>query len=162
MDFYGRGRVGWIPSGPKDHPCVFITEPFEDENNNGELSVMIVTITSVKDEKAKDMTCLLYPGDHEYIVHPSWVYYEKTQIKTCADVDKDIKGGKIKISTDPMREEALMAVYAGIGKSPYISDKMAVAYRFAMIQPLYETLGQPAQQGKTAAQKQQVAQKEEP
>jgi hypothetical protein len=138
MDFFRRGTVARIASGPqrdpdRKHPCVFITGPFEDEGNSGALSVAIVPISSTKGNRPGDPTCILRSGAHEYIVKDSWANYKKAQIKTYESVLNDIKIGKICLSSIPIQGEDLQRLFDGVSKSPDTPERIVIFYQFASL-----------------------------
>lgn len=83
-----------IPSGPQHNPdqkhlFILLTDPVQD--TAGSKDVLLVGISSVKPEIPHDPTCLLYPGDHSFIVRKSYVNYRMARIE---DAQKLINGVK--------------------------------------------------------------------
>lgn len=58
-----------IPFHDAPHLFVVLNDPCKDEN------CLIVMISSIKENRKHDDTCVLNKGDHEFIVKPSYVVY---------------------------------------------------------------------------------------
>ena len=69
-----------IPYGPKaengqNHLFVILTNPCEEKK------VLHVSVTTKYPKVFYDPACLLYKGDHECIIHDSYVYYRDCRIQ---------------------------------------------------------------------------------
>ncbi len=98
-----------IPSGPKDHLFIVCNDTCRLGAN------LLVNISSFY--AGCDDTCVLDVGDHDFISHPSYVFYAEAMIKTSAS----LKAGfdrEILIPQPDLAEHVFTKVEAGILKSP--------------------------------------------
>lgn len=76
MTFYSPYKKGTVlaPAGRKNHLHVICNNPIHYPINNCDY-VLVVNITSIYPNVPYDKTCLLNTGDHDFIKHPSYVFY---------------------------------------------------------------------------------------
>lgn len=73
-----EGSTLLIPSGPKHHLFIVLTKPCRLGR------VSMVNITSVIPGTTYDQTCVLQPGEHNFIRRLSYVYYRKARVESVA------------------------------------------------------------------------------
>lgn len=61
-------------AGKTNHLHIICTEPFFNKET-GEMSVLAVNISSVREGSPYDDTCILHAGDHPFVKHDSYVRY---------------------------------------------------------------------------------------
>lgn len=122
-----------IPSGPQHNPdqkhlFILLTDPVQ--NDAGGKDSLLVGISSVKPQMWHDPTCLLYPGDHPFIVKQSFVNYGRARIE---DAQKLINGVKQNVFTP--RETLDAGIFArvcyGLTESRHTTPKILEFYRAA-------------------------------
>lgn len=116
-----------IPSGSANNPdkkhfFVILTK----QNNHGEL--LIVSLSSIKPGNFHDKTCLLYPGDHPFIRHDSYVNYRHARIEAERRLRLGIRDGKF-IPHDPFGDEIFFRICQGIMESRFTAHKIKEFYR---------------------------------
>lgn len=74
----------------RKHLFIILTDPVGDKQE-----VLLVSASSVKKNLPHDTSCLLYPGDHEFIRHPSYVVYNMPRIETAPSLIKGAKLGQL-------------------------------------------------------------------
>lgn len=101
------------PEGGKRHLKVILTEP------NREKLVVVVTVTSLRDTKWKDTSCVLSKGDHPFIRHESFVVFGKAQTMPAFEILQKLHSGKL------VRQEDLApAVFARVLEAAKASRRM--------------------------------------
>ncbi len=88
------------------HLCIVLNDPV------GADPQQILYVPVITARKKYDKTCILEVGDHEFIVHKSWVHYARAQVRT---VQQLTNRGSLK---EPLRDDVLERVCAGIFYSP--------------------------------------------
>lgn len=117
-----------VPSGPANDPDrkhlhVLLTDPCGVGKQ-----VLMVPICSVKPDLPHDSTCLLSPGDHQFLQHASYVAYSKCRVEAAADVAKLVGGGYFTIK-EPASEELIARIAAAISTSKFIKPFARDFYR---------------------------------
>lgn len=74
-----------MPSGADKHLFVVLTEPC----NTG--CVAIVNFTSIRTGRYFDRACLIDKGEHEFIRHPSYVFYEGALIASVRALQRGVQ-----------------------------------------------------------------------
>lgn len=64
-------RAG-TPFDPVGHLWIVFSGPFAGERGQ---SVLAASVTSTTGDPSDDPSCLLAPGDHPFVIHPSFVSY---------------------------------------------------------------------------------------
>lgn len=105
------------PSGPANHLFIVLFDPFKHvEAGYGDfLYVASVNITSIGVVKF-DSTCILNPGDHPFIVKPSYVNYRMMESERFSVVKGRIESGEYRLH-QPLSKVILEKVVSGIFKS---------------------------------------------
>lgn len=76
-----------IPCGPGDLKHLFIILT----NRCGHGQHLIVSISSIKDNKRHDGTCIFAGGEHSFIRQPSFVYYKLAYRQRAAAIEKYVQ-----------------------------------------------------------------------
>lgn len=69
------------------------------------------------------MTCILHPGDHEFIRHDTFVFYK---LAACIPVSRliiDLESGRFE-QREAMRPEVLARIYSGLLSSRHTNRKI--------------------------------------
>lgn len=82
-------------------------------------SVLLVNLSSYVDDgrRAIDATCLLEPGDHPFVVHTSFVYFEKARVSETSQLERALDLGAMHPHT-PIGEALLGRIRKGFLRSP--------------------------------------------
>jgi len=82
-------------------------------------SVLLVNLSSYVDDgrRAVDATCLLEPGDHAFVVHTSFVYYEKARIAEISQLQRALDHGAMR-PHEPIGKSLLHRIWEGFLRSP--------------------------------------------
>lgn len=97
-DDYSPTKKGTIliPSGATDHLHFVCSDPIYYPHT-GKESVLVVNISSIKDGIEYDSSCILTPGDHPFIKHPSYVYYYKADIFGAENIALNVANGSFEV-----------------------------------------------------------------
>lgn len=122
-----------VPSGPQQNPnqkhlFILLTDPVS--NGVDGKDVLLVGISSVKPDIPHDPTCLLYPGDHSFIVRKIYVNYRMARIE---DAQKLISGVKQNLFTpkETLVGEIFARVCYGLSESRHTTPRVLEFYRAA-------------------------------
>lgn len=84
-----------------------------DKNyRTGACALVFVHITSVPESRYYDPSCVLKKGDHPFIAHDSFVYYEKLFLKLESEIEIELNNGRIK-QMDSVSQEVLNRIMQG-------------------------------------------------
>ena len=108
-----------IPSGPggdedRKHLFILLTDPWGDES--GKTSVLMVSLSTVRKGVPHDPTCVLYPGDHPFVKHDSYVVYQKARIEETDKILRGVKSGQL-IPQVPMDGAVYTRICKGLEES---------------------------------------------
>ena len=86
-----------VPSGPegdqaRKHLFVLLTDPCP-EVDDGEKSVLLVSLSTVRDRIPHDSTCILHPDDHPFVRNISYVVYQRARIEAANKLLEGVKQG---------------------------------------------------------------------
>jgi hypothetical protein len=98
-----------------NHLWVVISDPMLDVAD----PVVIVSLTTYKE--GKDRTCVLEPGDHPFIRHPSVVYYIGAMDVSNAGLESCANEGRLLLQ-GAVSPEVLARVRQGAAQSPFIPE----------------------------------------
>lgn len=112
-----NGGTLLVPSGSVNHLFAMVLGPIVIEGYGKSEQVVLVNATSIPDGAAPyDATCVLVPGDHPFIKHPSYIAYRHMRIESsphlCACVGKSVF-----VPHDPCSADLLARVVDGVCKS---------------------------------------------
>ena len=85
-----------------------------------ESSVTVVFVSSIKKGKEYDPACILHSGDHPYIVHDSFIVYDKFQHCKKEDLEWRLKMGEY-ITEPDVSPSLLERIRSGAKQSDYLS-----------------------------------------
>lgn len=123
-----------IPSGPdhdpeRKHLFIILTDPCQDDEK-GERSVLLASLTSVPNRVAYDSTCILQAGDHPFLRHASYVFYQKARIESVATLENGVQKG-VFIQHDPIEASIFNRVCNGLELSRRVTPRNLEFYRKA-------------------------------
>lgn len=102
-----------VPSGPdhdpdRKHLFIVLSDPVTDE-----YVVLLVSISSVKENRWNDPSCLLYPGEHPFITKNSFVDYSSARIEPADKLLRGVQSGQL-IAQSPVSQEIFERICAGV------------------------------------------------
>jgi len=122
-----------IPSGPqgdkdRKHLFIILTDPQPCEDTHS--CILMVSLSTIKQELPYDKTCILYPGDHPFVKRYSYVSYRNARIE---EVDKIMRGvaKRILISHEPLDDAVFTRICKGLEESRFTATKILSFYRKA-------------------------------
>lgn len=114
-----------IPSGPaldpdRKHLHIVLNDPFPDKDQTPK--VLVVSVTSVPASNLYDSSCTLFPGEHPFIVHHSYVAYHRLDLVEPASLEAKVRAKQF--VAKPLLDEKFFAyVVQGLRDSPYVSPR---------------------------------------
>jgi hypothetical protein len=122
-----------IPSGPsrdvnRRHLFILLTDPYPDETFKS--SVLLVSVSTVRPNVPYDSTCILYPGDHDFVKRSSYVVYQKTRLEEADKLLRGVKNGGL-VAHVPIDGAVFARVCKGLEESRLTPAKFLVFYRNA-------------------------------
>ncbi len=115
MNILRRATILFGIPGEKPHLHIVMCDPYTDGDDMPE-KVVWVSISSCRPDRRYDETCLLYPGDHPFIKHDSYVYYELVNSITVRSVQNHIRS-RWALPKEQMREEVFQRIHKGFDSS---------------------------------------------
>ena len=112
-----EGATLLIPSGPDYHLFIVATQPCSEQ------CVALVNVTSIVPGRPYDQTCVFQGGEHEFIRHPSWVYYRRARILSVAALRLGIRDN-IFIPKASVNGAVFENVCDGFGLSPFVTPRV--------------------------------------
>ena len=88
-----------MPSGATDHLHFVCCNPVFYPAYNREC-VLLVNISSIKQDLEYDTSCILQVGDHPFISKPSYIYYRKADIFGIETIKRSVAQGDFTIHQD--------------------------------------------------------------
>lgn len=122
-----------IPSGPQHNPdqkhlFILLTDPVATPA--GGKDVLLVGVSSVRPSLYHDPACLLYPGDHPFLVRPSFVNYRGARIEDAQKLMNGVKQG-VFVPRDTLAGEIFARVCHGLTESRHVAPKILDFYTAA-------------------------------
>lgn len=123
-----------IPSGPahdpnRKHLHIVLNDPFPDGSQAPK--VLLVSITSIPASNIYDSSCALFPAEHPFIVHHSYVAYNRLAL-----VDPSILEAKVQANqfiAKPILDEKFFSyVIEGLRDSPHVSPRFLRYFEAAL------------------------------
>lgn len=111
-----------MQTGPAHHLHIVMNDPVFC-GQLGELSVLVVNISSVPDDGKHDTTCILASGCHPFVRHDSWVVYYEAVVLRVPRIEADIAIGGT-IPRQPVSLDVFRAVRAGFDISPRVKPRV--------------------------------------
>jgi hypothetical protein len=116
-----KGGALLVPSGPHGmHLFVIVTNRCQNGFH------LLVSLTSIKPDKAYDPACTFNGGEHPFIEKRCYAYYRLAEQRSSASIAKAVSAGLFVPRAD-LGEPHLSAICAGIETSEFIG-KWAVEY----------------------------------
>jgi hypothetical protein len=119
-----------IPSGPqfdqdRKHLFILLTDPRTDEA--GKNCVLMVSLSTIRPGTPHDATCILYPGDHPFVKHESYVVYQKARLEDAEKVLRGVKNGQL-VAQSPMDGAVFARICKGLEDSRLTPSKLLTFY----------------------------------
>jgi hypothetical protein len=124
-------KTGSPSDSSKEHLYVVLTEPVDTSKRKD--CIVWVSLSSVKEKRYHDKTCILEVGDHSFITKRTWVKYQQSAIITVDEIRRNFNKG-ILLENDPLKEQVLSRIVEGLSVSDDTPMRVAEFYRF------YQTL----------------------
>lgn len=106
-----------IPSGNSEHLFVIVTDVCPAGSH------LLVNFCSIKPQVRYDATCIVNPGEHPFIKHPSYMLYRMAEIQPAARLTKMVEGWMYKPGEDAT--DALVAkIRAGVAASRFTPQRI--------------------------------------
>lgn len=127
MFFVARRATLLVPSGPahapsRKHLFICLTDPIGKDRET-----LLVSVSSVQPGVPHDSTCLLYPGDHPFVRHDSFVAYWHSRIETAEALSRGVKSG-ILVPQDILDPGIFARVCAGTEQSRHLAPRYRAFY----------------------------------
>jgi hypothetical protein len=122
------GATVLIPSGPahdpqRRHLFVILANPVAVDLQTQDLQVPVVSISKIIDGQPYDGTCVLYRGDHPFIVQASYVYYAMAFCILTAKLTQRIHAEEC-IPCAKLIPEVFERVLTGVLESPHSKPRI--------------------------------------
>jgi hypothetical protein len=111
-----------IPSGCKNHLFVVLTEACLEGN------ILLVSFSTIREERFYDETCMVYPGEHPFIKNPSYIEYRKARIEKEAHLIK-CRDTTYWPHHEPVSDELFKRICNGVFDSPHTPKRIKEYYR---------------------------------
>ena len=92
--------------------------------------VLLVNISTDRQDARTDTACILNRGDHASITHRSYVYYRYAMVRSAAVIRAEEARGRI-TPVAPLAPDILDRVCAGLEASPNTPEETKLFYREA-------------------------------
>ncbi len=130
MFFVVKRATLLITSGPptdldRKHLFVCLTDAVGNVSET-----LIVSVSSVKPRLPIDESCRLFPGDHPFIKHDSFIDYRNARISKADTLMNGVKVG-VMVAMEPLETAVFARVCYGLEKSPFTAAKHLLFYRDA-------------------------------
>lgn len=93
------------------HLFILLTNPIGEANE-----IAMVSLSTVREGKHHDKTCLLFPGDHPFIRENSYVVYSRARIEESQKIIRGVQDGVL-MPRARMKSEIFARVYNGLYES---------------------------------------------
>lgn len=83
-----------IPSGPnhdpsRNHLHIVLNDPYPDHTHLPK--VLVVSVTGISNTNLYDPSCSLFPGEHPFVVKPSYVIYKFSKLMDPGVLDAKVR-----------------------------------------------------------------------
>ena len=113
------GATLLMPSGNAgDHLHIVLNDPQPFAGYGQHPCVLLVNLSSVREDIPYDATCVLEPGAHAFVQQQSFVFYRYARIEQGAHILRLAEQGVFK-PHEPMSAETLQEINAGLYDSPH-------------------------------------------
>lgn len=99
-----------IPSGPnhdpsRNHLHIVLNDPYPDHTHLPK--VLVVSVTGIPNTNLYDPSCSLFPGEHPFVVKPSYVIYKFSKLMDPGVLDAKVRAKEY--AAKPLVNEKLYA-----------------------------------------------------
>lgn len=124
------GDAFFCLAGPNEHLFVVLFDPttYPSEGYGKRLCIVSVNFTSVTNEKKIDDACIIQAGEHSFITHESYVFYEKIQILDHQHVCKCVNDGIYRMA-EKFTPVLLNRIVNGIQQSTFTPRKFKKLFK---------------------------------
>lgn len=127
-----------VPSGPiqdpdRKHLHIVLTDRIAIEADGPADFVIMVSVCSLVQDVPHDPACVLNVGDHEFIRHPSYVYYRMMTAVSVEELERQVAAGMIDVRA-PASEDLFNLVVAGLFMSRHARPRWRGLVRYALNQ----------------------------
>ena len=125
------GATLLIPSGPDDDPdrmhlFVVLTNPYDD-TGDGVQRVLLVSLSTVYDDKYHDPACVLEAGDHRFVKNKSFVVYAKARIEEANKLTEGVRKSLLQ-PHERVSEAVLVKIRQGLESSEHTTPRVLKFY----------------------------------
>lgn len=110
-----------VPSGPAHDPLrkhlhIVMNDPYPDASQA--LKVLVVSVCSIPPNNIYDSSCSLFPGEHPFVVAPSYVLYQKAQLQDPVNLEAKVVAHEF-VAKPILDANTFGYVVQGLQDSPY-------------------------------------------
>lgn len=121
MQVFRKGTL-LIPTGPVKHLHVVMNDPVYSPEHRDE-RVLVVNISSIKDDCTYDDSCVLKPGCHPFVKQPSYVYYRDAAALVVPRIIEKVELGEFDLH-HPVDQDLYLRVLNGFNTSKHVKPKI--------------------------------------
>lgn len=118
----GEGSTLLVPSGPKKHLFVVLTKPVGIQED-----ILIVGVSSIRDDQYHDPACKVYAGDHPFISRPSYVRYAFARTVSGSRLREALGDGYFK-QLEPCSADLFDRICHGVVTSKHTAPRINTFY----------------------------------
>lgn len=127
MFFVARRATLLIPSGPahdpsRKHLYICVTDPV-----GAGRETLLVPVATLRQGEPNDPTCRLFPGDHRFFRHESYVNYRFARIDPAGKIEKAVREGNF-VPDDILDGAVFARVCKGLTESRFVAPKIRQFY----------------------------------
>lgn len=113
-----QGACLLVPSGPEEfkHLFAIAVGPKQFDGYGGQPHVVMVSVTSIKQDFPYDPACVIKAGEHPFIAHDSYVYYRDPRIEPLVHVQTMVDSAVWQCK-EPCSPELLARIRKGLLES---------------------------------------------
>lgn len=120
------------PSGPahdinRKHLFILLTDPVNNPEN-GKVSVLLTSLSTLNPVIEHDPTFILYPGDHPFVTHNSYVSYAHARIEEAVKLINGVSTGEF-IARELMDSRIVDEICNGLSISRHTPPKILRFYK---------------------------------
>jgi len=117
-----------VPSGTEDQPdlkhlFILLNDPVSDEN-----LVLMVSISTIRQNRFHDDCCLLGPGDHPFIRTASFVLYSKARIESVRTLEEGVRR-QLLVPREPMDGAVFARICEGVLNSRHTPKEIKLFFQ---------------------------------
>lgn len=121
MPVFRKGTL-LIPTGGTKHLHIVMNDPAYSPEF-GDERVLIVNISTIKPDVPYDKTCELGVGCHDFVRHPSYVYYKEAVISLVPRIIEKCELGEIDLQ-QPVNDVLYERIFNGFNVSKHVTPKI--------------------------------------